>query len=383
MKGLRYVLLVCSAVILMMTLTGCISGAELKDRTIIKMVGVDLEGEDYLLTLLRFSPKGSLEEGSSQEQVSYLQTRGRSLSDAIDKVSHYTGNEIFLGNTSLLVIGKEAAKKDIEKCMSFFNANHEVNPELYLTLASSRAQDVIQVQSRQNDAPTQLKSLIKQGQENGLLGRPTLRDVMNRLQSDCSEPYLPMIEAVDVGEGKQLLKISGMGICKDGKLKATLPIEESRGVLWATNELNHAVITVDFGKEESSRASVTLNDSKSRVQVNIQDGAPQIYLSIQTNGSLNEINSSNGAGAGFEELKEIQQKAAEKIEETVEKTISKVFFQEKSDVFRYSEFIKKQQPAYWKAHQEEWDEMIDQCQIYVEARCKIEHLGLEAKHRQG
>lgn len=374
-------MLLLSFAFLVMGLSGCIEAPELKDRTIIKMVGVDREGEEYLLTLLRFSPSGSLEE-SGGEKVTYIETKGKSISEAIDRVSHYTGNEIFLGNTSLLVLGKQAAENDLENCLSFFNENYEVNPELFLTLASDTAQEVIAVQAKQDDVPTQLKNLIRQGEKNGLLGQPTLRDVMNRLQSNCSDPYLPMIEAVEVEEDKKILKIAGMGICKDGKLKMTIPVEEIRGVLWATDELNRALVTVDFGEEDKSTASVILNGSKSRVKVRIENDAPVITLSIHTKGSLNEVTSSQGAGAKLEEIKEIEDKTARKIEKAVEKTLEKIFFSEKCDVFRYSEFIKKQQPHYWKAHREEQEKVIEQTKVIVKAECRIEHLGLETKHSQ-
>ena len=227
------------------------NAAELKERTIIKMVGVDMDGEEYLLTMLQFSPQAQSGEKTSESQSLVIQTKGRSISEAVDQVSHYNGNKVFFGNSSFLVVGEKAAEQGLEGVLNFFNSNHEVSPELYVVMAQGQAEEVIRAQSGEGSTPTQLKSMVQQGQKNGLLGRPTLKDVMNRLQSDRAEPYLPLIETVSSENEEKKLKISGMAVFRDGKLKDTLSIEEAKGVLWATDELARAIITVDFGEDKA------------------------------------------------------------------------------------------------------------------------------------
>lgn len=39
-----------------LTLCGCMKSVELKERTIIRMVGVDVDGQDFVLTMSQFSP---------------------------------------------------------------------------------------------------------------------------------------------------------------------------------------------------------------------------------------------------------------------------------------------------------------------------------------
>ena len=215
-NGIFFALLI---VLLPLCLTGCMNAAELKERTIIKMVGVDMDGEEYLLTMLQFSPQAQSGEKTSESQSLVIQTKGRSISEAVDQVSHYNGNKVFFGNSSFLVVGEKAAEQGLEGVLNFFNSNHEVSPELYVVMAQGQAEEVIRAQSGEGSTPTQLKSMVQQGQKNGLLGRPTLKDVMNRLQSDRAEPYLPLIETVSSENEEKKLKISGMAVFRDGRLK--------------------------------------------------------------------------------------------------------------------------------------------------------------------
>ena len=375
-------LFLAATLCMLLCLSGCMSSAELKNRTIVKMVGVDAEGEEFILTMLQFAPKAESGEKTSESETKIAQVRGKSISEAIGKVSQYTGNEVFLGNSGFLVIGKEAAEQGVERALNFFNSNHEVSPELYIVMAKDKAEDVIRVQCEEGAATTQLKSLVEQGQKNGLLGSPTLRDVMNRLQSDCAEPYLPLVDIVKSKNGEKVIKISGMAVCKDGKAKELLSVEEARGVLWATDELHRALLTVDFGEEKKSTASVELGESKSRVKVHLKEGKPVLELSIKSKGHLKEVNFDRGGGVKMEELKEIENEVFSRIKSTAERTIDKVLFREKCDVFRYSEFIKKEEPDYWKKNEQRWDEVIDEMKIHVFVNCKIDHPGLEAKHHQ-
>ncbi len=371
--------LCCLAVSLL--LCGCMRSAELKERTIIRMVGVDVDGENFVLTMSQFSPQ-TQSEGDASSQTQVVQTKGRSISEAIDAVSHYSGNEVFLGNSSFLVIGREAAEQGLERTLNFFNSNHEVSPELYVALADGEAAEVIQAQSSEENSPTQLKSLVEQGRENGLLGRPTLKDIVNRLQGEYTEPYLPLIEVVDA-QDKQLLRIAGMAIFQDGRLLDTLSIEQTCGVLWATDELSRAIVTVPFGEGEKSSVSVELEESKSRVQVKLREGKPVIVLSISTQAGVKEVLSDQGGGVQVEQLDQMQDAVERQIESTVRQVIDQVFFEQKSDIFRYSEFIRKQQPEYWKQNSSDFDKVIEDSSVEIAVRCIIDHPGLEASYQQG
>ena len=51
MRKISGIFLALLLVLFPLCLTGCMNAAELKERTIIKMVGVDMDGEEYLLTV--------------------------------------------------------------------------------------------------------------------------------------------------------------------------------------------------------------------------------------------------------------------------------------------------------------------------------------------
>ena len=153
--------------------------------------------------------------------------------------------------------------------------------------------------------------------------------------------------------------------------------------LSARGELDHSIsVNSDaVGDDPSSRAAVELQKSKSRVRVRLQDGKPHLFLSIRTQGEVRELTFEGGAGAQLDQLTEIQNAVAGQVKATVRHTIDKVLFENKSDVFRYSEFICKYLPDYWKANQQRWEQVIDDCTVDISVECIIDHPGLETSHR--
>ena len=65
-------------VVLLVSCTGCMDSVPLKSRTIIKMVGIDREEEQYLLTLLYFAAEYSWGKDLLHLDAGYPDPRVRS-----------------------------------------------------------------------------------------------------------------------------------------------------------------------------------------------------------------------------------------------------------------------------------------------------------------
>lgn len=55
----------------------------------------------------------------------------------------------------------------MDPLLSYFNANHEVSPELYVTMTTGRAEKIIQVQSQRDSSFSQVKGMIRRDRKTG------------------------------------------------------------------------------------------------------------------------------------------------------------------------------------------------------------------------
>ncbi len=154
-----------------------------------------------------------------------------------------------------------------------------------------------------------------------------------------------------------------------------LSIEETKGLLWATNEIDHAVLVV--AQKDIGRVSVEIQDSRTKIKTEIVNGIPQFTVQVKAQGRIQEVMQENGGGVTQQQMKQVAQVTEQKIESIMRQAVEKAMVKNQCDVFRFSDFLKKYQPSYWKANQKQWDEIMPQCQVRYQVECAINRTGLE------
>lgn len=280
------------------------------------------------------------------------------------------------------MVGGAAAELGLEKVLNFFNANHEVSPELYVAMAQGEAAEIIQVQSQGDSGPTQLKSLVEQGQENGLLGRPTLKDIVNRLQGEYTQPYLPLIETVPSQDGEERLRIAGMAIFRDGKLLDTLSIDQTRGCCGQPTSSAEPSSRWILGSKTAP--AFRWSWRRAKAQCRSACGTASRCCAFPSESRRASRKSSPRRAAGWRSIssRRFKTRFPPGSNRRWRKWSNHVFFSQKSDIFRYSEFIRKEEPDYWKQHHEDFEQVVEDCTFEIDVECIIDHPGLEASHTQ-
>lgn len=103
---MRKLLLTALAVAAAALLSGCTDATELGNRAIIQAAAVDFDGK-YRVSALLFSSGGSGSDtiDASQENVIKVTGEGKTLSEAIDRISLIDGKKIYMCETKLLILG--------------------------------------------------------------------------------------------------------------------------------------------------------------------------------------------------------------------------------------------------------------------------------------
>lgn len=376
----------------LLLLTGCMESRELKERTIIEAVGIDREEGIYSLIFQKYEPstgQGSLESSSSGSRKSRpVESEGRSISEAIDRVTHYNGNEVFLGNSTYIVMGEDLAKEGILQELHYFNGENEISPSTFLVVADGSAKELIsaQAESKESSAST-IRDILEQGQRNGVIGRGSIMDVMKRLVDDSASPYLPVISAIKEekeggedsgGENKStVFKITGMAVFDREKMKDIIPIDEAKGILWANDEIRRALLVV--ADRQLGILSAEIQDSKTKIETSVTDGIPSFHLNIECSAQLLEVIGENRSGIlNKQGQKRAEQLFEEEIRSLTEEAIRRCFTEDQCDVFRFCDYVKRNSPEYWEQIKNRWKELMPDCKITVSVSCSLSKSGQQA-----
>ncbi|MEG1447910.1 MAG: hypothetical protein RSC41_01125, partial [Oscillospiraceae bacterium] len=130
--------------------SGCMNVPRLKERAIILAIGIDISDEgEYIVTAQKFSPKGAgsataIDASKTNDVI--MTGQGKSITQAMNQIQSKHGKEIFLGNNSYIVLGKELAKHGIRPILSYFNASYEQRPTATVIMSETTASDIINTQ---------------------------------------------------------------------------------------------------------------------------------------------------------------------------------------------------------------------------------------------
>lgn len=369
-------ILILGAVLLF--LSGCMESRELKERTIIEAVGIDQEQGQYSLTFQQYErSEGQNSSESSSGKSKPVQSQGRSISEAIDKVTHYNGNQVFLGNSTYIVLGADMAKEGILQEMHYFNGENEVSPSTMLVIAEKTAAELLtkQAESKEQGSST-IRDILEQGQKNGVIADPTMADVLRRLVENSASPYLPVISVLEKDDSSTV-KVTGMAIFRGEYLQDIIPIDEAKGILWADDKIRRALLVVE--DEKLGIISAEVQNSKTSVEVSLKEGLPQFALTVDCSAQLQEvIGADRGGTLNEEQQKQAQSLLEQEIKELIEEAIDRCFTKQGCDVFRFGQHLKKAEPQYWKQNESRWQELMADCGISVKVNCSMSKTGQQA-----
>ncbi len=365
------------SIILCLFLCGCMETRELKDRTIIEAVGIDRDsgGDGYSLIFQKYEPKSGKSPDEASGKSKPVKSSGSTISEAIDKVTHHNGNEVFLGNSTYIVIGEDLAKEGIWQELQYFNGEGELSPSVALVIADGKAEELISAQAESGEGGgSTIRDILEQGEKNGLIGRCTMEDCIRRIIGESS-PFLPVISTEGEEEDKSF-KITSMAVFDGEKLSQTLPIDEAKGILWVNDQLERALLTVE--DPSLGRISSEIQNSKTIIETEIKDTFPHFKINIDCTAQLLERISSNDKkdpAMSTAELKHSEKLLEAEIKRLCSEAIENCFIYGGCDVFRFYDHLKKDQPIYWQQVKDKWTELMESCSFVVDVKCSISKSG--------
>ena len=102
-------------------MTGCWQYIELNDIAIVTAVGIDKEGKEYHLSVQIVNAKKQTKDYSAAEEslVTVYDAKGKTLGEALNKISLESPFELYFGHIDMVVIGEATARLGIREYIDF------------------------------------------------------------------------------------------------------------------------------------------------------------------------------------------------------------------------------------------------------------------------
>ena len=364
------------------TLGGCLRRTEIADTAIIQAVGIDIENDEYIVTLQKFSSGGSggqtpVDIGKNNRII--LQERGKSISEALEKIGLQTGRELFLSANHVIVIGRTTAEQGIQPIISFFNSNHQTKPDTHLLISKTTAADIVTLNLQQGIVPADnINRLLKHNSFNSRIISTSLMDVVSALNNRLTDPYIPIAEILTDVDGNPALKLDGTAIFKGDKKTDSLSPIETVGLIFLNNNVD--MLLIDISTPDTGTVSLRLNNSDTRFKVRIENEVPVYTVIVKCEAAINQVVPTSGSSTSISQLPQLEKAANLKIAQLMKNTIQKSVYKQNCDVFKLTKHLKQKQPYYWKTHIEQLDEINSQSRFEFIVECNINRIGKESRY---
>ena len=342
---------------------------ELDKVTIISGVGLDINEQGQIVStfqMLRPISAGSQGEATEDEKVLILEETGETVFDTIRNASMHASRKLYFAHNQVIILGKEAAKKNAEGLLRTFRRDPESRTLDYILIAENTASEILNGKGALSDVQAQdLGSLVGNYKASGKVVPIRLKDISAALLSKTTSPVVPIVKLDEDNRSY----LSGTAILKDNFYVGELNDDETRGFLWITNQLGSGMITVE-DKEKDMLISFEIVSAKASYKVSFNE-----KITFEIN-----IKSTTNLGNNMKSTKEFTVDELIKLQEDVVKnkvkmTLEKARYYE-ADIFGFGDYIHANYPKEWKKIENDWIPAFTSIEYKVNVEIKLKGHGL-------
>ena len=395
------------AVILVICLlmSGCLPNQRLDRRALVQALGFDRQGGEYLLTLQLFAG-----DEKEKEAVLVLQASGDSLSNALSELSVREGKQMFLGSLQVVVVGEQAAREGLLEFLEFLNGFHQVPPTLPIAVAQGTASELLQAGEKDPGASaTTLQNLLQNAQESGdapsstlletlgaitnghvsatvpLLALPgkqvverpateggtentALEEMLGIAGSQAPEEELPPEEKPDQEQQEPSgVMIAGMGVFAGERMRLQMDLSASRGLSRLARGMKSAVYSMR--SDAGGKFSVIAREFGVKIKPVVTGDSIVFEVTAQVQASIAEQSGSQQQNAQL-----IEGLLESRIRSEVEKAMI-LTSDQGLDPLGLSRYVRQQCPDFYRAHDNDWQNVLREAGFSVKVRVKVRQSG--------
>ncbi|MBO7742961.1 Ger(x)C family spore germination protein [Paenibacillus sp. MWE-103] len=371
-------------------LTGCWDRTELNEISIVVGLGIDRIGDTYHISVqivnpAEVTPKSNT--GSRLAPVVTFEQEGKTLPDAIGRMSVLSPRRLQFSHLRMVVIGEQTARQGLRKPLDYLSRYAEMRNDFYLVVAKNRpASDILKVYSPMDPIPannlyTKLQNSDKQWAATSMM---TLNELLLDMETEGASAFMTGIqiagggsEAAGAGAQQQIapsrnLEYSGTAMFDKDRLVGWLDEQGTKAINYVTDSVKW---TVGYLRcPDNGRASVELFNTHAKVKVrgsNKDDLSIHAYVTIEQDISDIECNLDMTKEST---VKWFDQATNKKVSGIIRTTVRDSKKRLGIDVFGFGRQVHRQHPKIW--HQiKDWNETYKDVPVYVHVDTTTRRIG--------
>lgn len=372
---------------LLISLTGCWSSHEAEEIAVIDIMGIDIneKGEyeitaSIVKTYQIFSLTSKNNSDGKGENSLIISTTGKSIVQAISRLSSSIPKRLYFGHMNVLVLGNTfASEENLGQSLDYFKRENDFRPNMQLYVTKGKAKDIITTKPELK--PTLGLEIRGMFATNRYATSSMVKDLSKfseGLSSVSMEPYTGVlstpiakdklaqtgkVEPIGQESSKSLipqesreasLSLNETAVFKNGKLVGYLNKEETNGLLWLKGELVKDVIIAPCGNGSSKgNTSLTIRKVNTSISPEKSDSKISFHVDIHADGEISEITCSTPS-ISSNYLANLNRQAEGIIRKEIDDLFRKIKYDWNTDIIGFGDQFKRKYPEDWRGMVSSW-----------------------------
>lgn len=374
-------------IIMIFILTGCWNYKELNNLAIATGFAVDIVDDEYEVTvLISNAQKENSGESKGGAGAAVYKGKGKTIFEAIKDASTSISKEIYVSHIEVLVLSKEIAENKTLEVIDFFFRYPYTRNEFFVVISeNSKAGDTFKITTPLETYPSQniSKNLEITDKLQAYVYTVTFNDFVKMIIEQGINPIIPTISIVgNIEEGNKednikqnepstYLKLGTMALFKGANLVGIGNKDQTKGINFINDKVKTTLITTEL---EGGTNVVEISESKTKIDVNLDEDFPKFKIIIESVGTITEVTS----GVKIEEpkvIEEIKKLSEEEIKRLCNEGIDYAKSL-KTDIFGLGNMIYKKNYKKWNDFKDKWnDEYFKQIEVEIEVKLNLKTKG--------
>lgn len=374
-------------------LTSCWDRHELNDLAIVDMIGLDKQGDDFIISLQIIDPaEATAGEGARSRgdaPVTNFTGHGRTVSEAMAATTSRIPRRIYLSHLRMVIIGEALAREGIADFVDFISREREFRADYYFAVVKGKeAREMMSILTPIESIPARklYKTIITSHLLPGANVKVEIDDLIASIAKEEKQLVLPTIKIEgDIEQGSKTsnlkstqpmarIPLDGIAVFKKDKLVGWLTKAETISYNYIVNNIVHSLQTLPCEDNKQKQMSIFIIRSKTKTKVSQANGKPQIKLTIFSEAMIEDVQCQEDL-LNNEVIKRIEEKLETAGKAQIQHTLKKVQKQLKTDIFGMGKAIHRGEPKLWGQIKEEWQQIFVNTPIEVNVDVKIRRTG--------
>lgn len=358
-------------------------GTELSELMIMQGIGIDTTNDGFKVTveLLNNEQSGSPGgNGNSENKTKIYTAEGKTVGEALRKLITKSGNEPMFAHNRVIVIGEEAANRNLSDILDFFERNYDSRASQLLCVAkNTTGEKVIRAKLLTDTIKSKiLENMLEESAKQSLVPKVRIIDAINYIKDEASGLCIPAVKIQKNGENENF-DLDGCAIFgTDSTFSMYIDSQAAEGIAILNDKIEEGVISADL--PNGQKASFYINKGKSKYKIIQENGVLHYNLTVKLSCDLEGVQGAEYFNTDTGVIEAFQTAVGEAICKKAENTLIVLQGKHGADVVRYGKRLRLKENDLYKNMKNDWNKIFPEIKLTITTDVTIRRIGEETFH---